>query len=72
MARGVGAGTVVGICMHRSTEFIAAVLGVLKAVLVFPLPGSPSAAERLADIAKDSGMKLLLSEDALLGLGQQG
>lgn len=54
-ARGVGADTVVGICMDRSVEMVAGLLGILKAGAAYlPLdPGSPR--NRLGTIARDAG-----------------
>ncbi|HEX2191455.1 MAG TPA: amino acid adenylation domain-containing protein, partial [Longimicrobiaceae bacterium] len=62
--RGVGPETPVGVCMERSPELAAALLGVLKAgALYLPLdPAYP--AERLAWMLADSGAPLLLTDAA--------
>ncbi|GGS99118.1 MULTISPECIES: non-ribosomal peptide synthetase [Streptomyces] len=61
---GVGPETVVGICTERGPDLVRAVLGVLKAGGAFlPLdPQHPS--DRLAFIAGDSGMRVLLAQSA--------
>jgi amino acid adenylation domain-containing protein len=65
--RGVGPETRVGICMDRSLELVAAVLGVLKAGGAYvPLdPDYP--AERLAFLLEDSGAALVLTRDDVTG-----
>jgi aspartate racemase len=67
-ARGVGAESLVGICVERSLEMIVAVLGVLKAGGAYvPLdPGYPR--ERLNLILQDAGVSLVLSQERLTGL----
>ncbi|MFF4404870.1 amino acid adenylation domain-containing protein [Streptomyces sp. NPDC001404] len=62
---GVGPDTVVGICAERSPATVMAVLAVLKAGGAYlPLdPGHP--AERLAYMAEDAGVTVLLAEQAL-------
>ncbi|WP_175408922.1 non-ribosomal peptide synthetase [Streptomyces sp. TRM64462] len=64
---GVGPETVVGICVDRGPDMVRAVLGVLKAGGAFlPLdPRHPT--ERLAFTARDSGMRVLLTQSALDG-----
>ncbi|HEV3048981.1 MAG TPA: amino acid adenylation domain-containing protein, partial [Longimicrobium sp.] len=63
-ARGVGPERLVGICMERSAEMVVAVLGVLKAGGAYvPLdPGYPR--QRLAYMAADAGVDLVLTGDA--------
>jgi amino acid adenylation domain-containing protein len=63
-ARGVRPEVPVGLCMERSAEMVAAVLGILKAGGAFvPLdPAYP--AERLAFMLEDSGARLLLTDGA--------
>ncbi|MCE7082035.1 non-ribosomal peptide synthetase [Streptomyces sp. ST2-7A] len=65
--RGVGPETVVGICVERGPDMVRAALGVHRAGGAFvPLdPGLP--AERLRFIARDSGMRVLLTQSALTG-----
>jgi amino acid adenylation domain-containing protein len=65
---GVGADDLVGICMERSLEMVAALLGVLKAGGAYvPLdPAYPK--ERLAYIVDDARMKVILTTERLKGL----
>jgi amino acid adenylation domain-containing protein/non-ribosomal peptide synthase protein (TIGR01720 family) len=58
--RGVGAGALVGLCMDRSPEMVAAMIGVLKAGAAWvPLdPAYPE--ERLAFMIEDAGPSLIL------------
>ena len=60
-ARGAGPEVVVGICLDRSLEMLAAILGVLKSGAAYlPLePTHPS--ERLAFMLRDSGAALVIS-----------
>ncbi len=73
-AAGLGPGSFVGLCLQRSPELVAAVLGTLKAGAAYvPLdPGAP--AERLAWMAEDAGLSLLLTRESLLPLlsGEDG
>ncbi|WP_186062490.1 non-ribosomal peptide synthetase [Burkholderia gladioli] len=64
--RGVGAETLVGLCLPRSPELIVAMLGILKAGAAYvPLdPDYP--AERLAWILEDSRCPLVLTHGALV------
>jgi amino acid adenylation domain-containing protein len=59
---GVGAGSLVGICLHRSLEMMIGLLGVLKAGAAYvPLdPMYPT--DRLSYIQDHAGMRLLLTE----------
>lgn len=69
---GVGAEVLVGICMERSVRMIVALLGILKAGGAYvPLdPAYPE--ERLALMIKDSGLKVLVTEDQMYArLGKQ-
>ena len=63
---GVGAETLVGICMQRGVEMMVAVLGVLKAGAAYvPLdPTSPQ--ERLSYMIEDSNVLVLLTQQRLL------
>jgi amino acid adenylation domain-containing protein len=65
---GAGPGTRVGICLERGAELVAALLAVLKSGAGYvPVdPGYP--AERLAFIAADAGLRLLLATGAPGGL----
>jgi amino acid adenylation domain-containing protein len=62
---GGGAGTLVGLCVERSPEMVAALLGILKAGCAYvPLdPAYPE--ERLRFMVEDSGMPLLLTTGEL-------
>ncbi|MFJ4919554.1 amino acid adenylation domain-containing protein [Streptomyces sp. NPDC088725] len=64
-ALGVGPESVVGICADRGPDMIRAVLGVLHAGGAY-LPLDPQhPADRLAFMARDSGMRLLLTQSPL-------
>ena len=67
-ARGIGRGALVGVCAPRSFDLVAALLGVLKSGAAYvPLdPGNPP--ERLAFMAEDSGIAVLLSTEHDLDL----
>ena len=60
-ARGVGAGALVGVCMERTPDLVAALLGVLKAGAAYvPLdPDYPR--ERLGFMLRDAGAALVLA-----------
>ncbi|HEY0782910.1 MAG TPA: amino acid adenylation domain-containing protein, partial [Thermoanaerobaculia bacterium] len=66
--RGVGPEALVGISVERSPKMAVAALAVLKAggALVALDPAYP--AERLATIAADAGLRVLLTEESLLPL----
>src|SRR6266545_417401 len=63
---GAGPDTPVGICMERSADLIAGLLGILKAGAAYlPLdPGYP--ADRLSFMLEDSGVRVLLADAASL------
>ncbi len=65
---GVGRQTLVGVCMERGLDLVVGLLGVLKAGGAYvPLdPGYPS--ERLGYMVKDSGVKVILSQEKHLGV----
>ena len=67
-AMGVGPNSAVGICVERSPELLVALLGVLKAGGAYvPLdPAFPR--ERLLFMLRDSGAKVLLTEEHLRGM----
>jgi aspartate racemase len=64
---GVGPEVRVGICLERSLELVAGLLGILKAGGAYvPLdPAYPS--ERLAYMVEDAGVEVLLTHERLLG-----
>ncbi|MEW5930969.1 MAG: amino acid adenylation domain-containing protein [Gemmatimonadota bacterium] len=65
--RGVGPEVRVGICLERSPELMVALLGVLKAGGAY-VPADPAhPAERIAYLLEDSGVRLLLTQERLLG-----
>jgi amino acid adenylation domain-containing protein len=65
---GVGAESLVGVCMQRSPEMVIALLGIWKAGGAYvPLdPAYPR--ERLSFMLKDAGVKVLLTEEKCVGL----
>ena len=64
-AEGVGPGTLVALCVERSAEMVAALLGVLRAGGAY-VPLDPShPAERLAVILEDARISWLLTAGAL-------
>jgi amino acid adenylation domain-containing protein len=66
-AAGAGMETLVGICLERSSEMIVAVLGILKAGAAY-VPFEPDEpTERVAFKLRDSGVKVLITQQALLG-----
>ncbi len=72
-ALGVGAETVVGLCLERSLEMLVGLIGILKAGGAY-LPLDPSyPAERLAFMLEDAGAALVITSAALGDrLGQHG
>ncbi|GAA1930713.1 pyoverdine non-ribosomal peptide synthetase PvdD [Streptomyces sodiiphilus] len=64
---GVGPETVVGICADRGPDMVRAVLGVHRAGGAFVPLDPQHPAERLAFIAQDSGMRVLLTQSPLAG-----
>ncbi len=60
VGRGAGRGALVGVCMPRSRDLLAAVLAVLKAGAGY-VPLDPSfPRDRLAHMVRDSGLRLVL------------
>ncbi len=72
-ALGVGAETVVGLCLERSLEMLVGLIGILKAGGAY-LPLDPSyPAERLAFMLEDAGAALVITSAGLGDrLGQHG
>ncbi|WP_037844853.1 MupA/Atu3671 family FMN-dependent luciferase-like monooxygenase [Streptomyces sp. NRRL S-455] len=65
-ARGAGRDTVVALCLPRTPALVTALLAVLKSGAAY-LPLDPTAPpERTAYILRDAGVRLLLSDSALL------
>ncbi|MDY6802251.1 MAG: amino acid adenylation domain-containing protein [Cyanobacteriota bacterium] len=66
-ARGVGPEVLVGLCLDRSPEAIAAMLGIIKAGGAY-VPIDPDyPPERIAYILSDAGVPVLISNSTLLG-----
>jgi len=66
-AFGVQAEAIVGVCLERSPDLVAALLAVLKAGAAY-LPLDPKLPpERLAGMVNDSGARLVLTQSALRG-----
>jgi amino acid adenylation domain-containing protein len=63
--RGAGPETLVGVCLERSLELVVALLGILKSGAAYvPLdPAYPP--ERLALIASDAGVSLIVTQETL-------
>ncbi|HEV2148332.1 MAG TPA: amino acid adenylation domain-containing protein [Longimicrobiaceae bacterium] len=67
-ALGVGPEVRVGICVERSVEMVVGLLGILKAGGAY-LPLDPEyPAPRLAFMARDAGIRVLVTQDRLRGL----
>ncbi len=64
---GVGPETIVGLCAERSPEMVVGMLGVLRAGGAY-LPLDPAyPRERLAFMVEDSGARVLITQESLLG-----
>lgn len=64
--RGAGAETVVAVCLPRSADLLATILGILRTGAAY-LPLDPAyPADRLAYMVGDSGTKLLVTRDDVL------
>ncbi|PWW63313.1 non-ribosomal peptide synthetase/type I polyketide synthase [Actinokineospora spheciospongiae] len=62
-ARGIGAGSVVALCLPKSTDLVVTVLAVLKSGAAY-LPLDPDyPAERLAHMLETAGAELVLADD---------
>ena len=67
-ARGVGRGDRVGVCAERSLELVAGILGVLKAGAAYVPLDSSYPMERLELIARDAGVRVVLTHGARIAL----
>lgn len=63
---GMGAGQVVGLCLERSVEMVASVLGVLKSGAAYVALDSKLPPARLAYIITDAQVALILTQERLL------
>jgi amino acid adenylation domain-containing protein len=66
-ARGIGRGKHVGLCLDRSTGMLVAQLAVARSGAAWVPLDSAYPTERLAFMAQDAGLDLLISETALAG-----
>lgn len=67
-ARGVGAGSRVGLCLPRSPDFVVSMLAVWKVGAAF-VPMDPSyPADVLSHVVADSGVALILARHAVAGI----
>ncbi|HHL32702.1 MAG TPA: amino acid adenylation domain-containing protein, partial [Oceanospirillales bacterium] len=65
LAQNVAAGDIIGLCMHRSMDMIVALLAILKTGAAYlPLDAELPQA-RLAHMIKDSGLKLIITQQGL-------
>ncbi|HLZ86961.1 MAG TPA: condensation domain-containing protein, partial [Puia sp.] len=70
--RGVGAETLVPICVERSVEMIVGILGILKAGGAYVPVDADYPAERIGYMLSDTGAKLVVSSRACRGLLGEG
>ncbi|HEX8276908.1 MAG TPA: amino acid adenylation domain-containing protein [Longimicrobiaceae bacterium] len=67
-ARGVGAESLVGLCMERGAGLVVGILGILKAGGAY-VPLDPSLpADRLAFLLSDSGVRIVAAEERTRGV----
>ena len=67
IAREIGPGTLIGICLNRTESILVALLGILKTGAAY-LPLDPTyPQERLAYILEDAQAKLVITEEAVQG-----
>ncbi|MFI6685148.1 amino acid adenylation domain-containing protein [Streptomyces sp. NPDC050485] len=70
--QGAGPETVIGVCLHRDTELVVALLGILKSGAAY-LPMDPQyPADRLEFVLQDAGATAVLTDTALAGRVPQG
>ncbi len=67
-ARGVAPGDRVGLALEKSIEAVIAIYGVLKAGAVYVPLDDQAPVHRLAYIARDAGMRCVVSSDARAGV----
>ncbi|HEV8558082.1 MAG TPA: non-ribosomal peptide synthase/polyketide synthase [Actinophytocola sp.] len=65
VSQGVGPDVLVGVCVERSLELVVGLLGVLKAGGAYVPLDPEQPADRVAYILADSGVRVLLTQDAL-------
>lgn len=71
ISKGVGPDVPVGVCIERSATMVIAVLAVLKAGGAY-IPMDPSyPAQRIAYMAEDSHVRLVLADHAIAGAGAE-
>jgi D-alanine--poly(phosphoribitol) ligase subunit 1 len=69
MARGLGKGSVVGVCLDRSPEMVASVLGILKAGAAYvPLDTTYPPGRLRRMISQLANMELIVASSATLGM----
>ncbi len=71
IAQGVGRETLVGVALPRSLEMVVALLGILKAGGAWVPLDLDYPAQRLAYMAQDSGVALVLTQRSLMDLKDQ-
>ncbi|WP_433325335.1 non-ribosomal peptide synthase/polyketide synthase [Spirillospora sp. CA-294931] len=65
-SQGIGAESVVGVCLPRGVEMIAAIVGIWKAGAAYVPVDSEQPADRIAFVVKDSGAVLTLTTEEVL------
>ena len=70
-AEGCGRGSLVGLCMPRSAQMVAATLGILQAGCAYVPLDATYPAERLRLMLEDTGAQVLIAEPVLTGVLQQ-
>ncbi|MBU0991518.1 MAG: AMP-binding protein [Proteobacteria bacterium] len=68
-SKGAGPGNLIGLCMNRSIETMASLIGIFKSGSVYvPIdPDYPQ--ERISYIIKDAGLRTILTQDAWVAAG---
>ena len=65
-AKGVGSNVFVGLCMHRSVDLVAAMLGTLKAGGAYVPLDSDYPEQRLAFMVEDAQLPVIITQQSLL------